>query len=134
MHHDLSALPNLQVINMAGNQLQGTLPHSLFQDLKELQHIDLKDNQLTGTIPIRFIITAASTSMKNLALSNNRLTGTISPALGVFQEGIALDHNLLTGSIPTQLFGDNLQSLLLTDNQVSIVVPSTGTNLCCLLL
>jgi len=44
-------LPNLWRLNLAGNQLTGTLPHGLDKTMPQLGRLYVQDNQFTGPIP-----------------------------------------------------------------------------------
>ncbi|TPX66900.1 hypothetical protein CcCBS67573_g07683 [Chytriomyces confervae] len=68
-----SMASHLRVINMAGNQLMGSLPTS-YGALTLLTELELQNNLLTGPIPSEY---GSFTQMSDLRLSGNQLTGSI---------------------------------------------------------
>ena len=110
------AMPQINLIDLSGNQLEGSLPHSATSTLygywdgslpTTLTTLRLAYNELTGTIPIAYQNHAWST----LDLSYNRLTGTLSsnfnrPNNSVKSKtdvSISLEVNRLSGNIPSTL-------------------------------
>ena len=94
-------------------------------ELKELLTLDLSLNQLNGSIP-----RSVMDSMKNMQiiwnLSHNKLAGAIPQEIGglVMVQEIDLSNNQFSGQIPESLKGcKNLYSLDLSSNQLSGDLP-----------
>jgi len=109
--------PSLKRLDLAENQIVGTLPDGLYR-LTKLEHLYLHQNQLSGNI-------SESISNLNGLLSfyagNNNLSGRFPKGLGSPTLGgdnvrplryISLHRNQLTGSIPADL---NLRALFYLD-------------------
>lgn len=86
------------------NQLIGTIPSQLFG--APLVTLDLSHNRLSGTLPSEIML---SLSLEQLVLSHNELSGTLHSAFNNFlmpsMFRLSLDHNKLTGLIPTLILG-----------------------------
>jgi hypothetical protein len=104
------------------------LPDCLFQ-LPKLQISQLSGNGLTGTIPA---INNQTGSLYNLDLSHNTLTGTIPDSIQYKSnwESLDLSYNLLTGELLNDFASFSLssrnQSLTLTVNRLSGNIPSSS--------
>ena len=86
--------------------------------------INLRNNQLTGSIPPEI---GNLSSLQSLSLHRNQLSGDIPSELGNLAnlQAVILEFNQLTGSIPTEL--GNLVSLINLDlqgNQITGVIPA----------
>jgi uncharacterized repeat protein (TIGR01451 family) len=117
---DLSALTQLQVLNLYNNQLSGTLPD--LSALTQLQKLSFSSNQLSGSLPDL----SALTQLQSLYLYNNQLSGTIPSELGNLANLtlLSLGVNQLSGTIPSELNNlVNLTGLYLSDNQLSGSIP-----------
>jgi uncharacterized repeat protein (TIGR01451 family) len=125
---DLSALTALQIIDLSANQLTGTIPTELGNQVT-LTELDLSNNQLTGSIPTEL---GNLVNLTDLNLSANQLTGTIPTEFGnlVTLTQLDLSDNQLTGSIPSVL-GNlvNLIGLNLSINQLTGTIPAELDNL-----
>ncbi|GAB4343467.1 MAG: hypothetical protein Kow0089_19280 [Desulfobulbaceae bacterium] len=113
---------NVVQINLAGNNLSGTIPTEL-GNLSQLTAISLSDNSLSGSIPGEL---GNLTGLEYLYLQNNSLTGSIPSGLGNLANLIQLnlDDNSLTGAIPPSLGNlDNLTFLTLSNNTLSGSIP-----------
>lgn len=113
---------SVQELNLAVNQLAGTLPASLGQ-LTHLTNLLLLGNQLTGNIPPEI---GNLESLVVLALELNQLSGGIPSSLGDLSslEWLSAGANQLSGSLPPELGNlANLQSLSLGGNHLSGSIP-----------
>jgi hypothetical protein len=105
----LFSIPNLQTLHLSGNGLTGSFPFSSSDDddtssaaiSSSLSDLSLSHNQLTGTIPLSI----QERSWINLDLSYNKLTGTLSSSFSSYdsESSLSLDINRLSGDIPSSL-------------------------------
>ncbi|KAK6913181.1 Serine-threonine/tyrosine-protein kinase, catalytic domain [Dillenia turbinata] len=114
-------LINLQLRDM---QLSGTVPDSL-QYCESLQVLDLSGNNLSGSIPsqictwLPFLVT--------LDLSSNDFTGEIPPDLVncMYLNYLILSNNKLSGSIPYQFSSlARLKKFSVANNELTGTIPS----------
>ncbi|GJV62893.1 protein STRUBBELIG-receptor family 6 [Tanacetum coccineum] len=70
---NLQLLPNFISLNVANNQINGTLP-DMFGQLSTLSTLDISSNSFTGDFPQSFTSLSSAT---NMYLQNNQFTGTI---------------------------------------------------------
>ncbi|KAJ6346876.1 hypothetical protein OIU76_003541 [Salix suchowensis] len=100
----LSILPNLTVLSLSGNHLTGTLPPSFFSNCTSLANIDLSQNLLTGQIPEEI---GNCPGIWNLNLYNNQFTGELPASLANISElyNIDVEYNNLTGELPGNILG-----------------------------
>ena len=117
----LGDLTNLRGLNLAGNNLSGTIPPELGK-LTNLQHLYLCGNNLSGSIPPEL---GKLTNLNRLELCNNNLSGTIPPELGLTNlRDLDLAGNNLTGTIPPELGKlTDLTWLRLSVNNLSGAIP-----------
>jgi len=86
-------LAGASTINLAGNQLEGTIPKFSAEVVK----LDFTRNRLSGTLPDYL---GSLVSLDSLFLGGNALEGTIPPSLGNYAMRIDLSNNKLRGSLP----------------------------------
>ncbi|KAL5214224.1 hypothetical protein ABZP36_003376 [Zizania latifolia] len=100
-------LKSLESLNLASNNLIGSLPSSL-SNCSMLRVINLRNNTLSGEIDINFSLL---TKLNSLDAGSNRLHGAIPPALTLCTElrTLNLARNKLQGELPESL--KNLTSL-----------------------
>lgn len=131
---EIGYLRSLEVLDLQQNSLAGSLPKewgALEMDNSGLQSIRLDQNQLTGSIPEEWC-QLNSASLKNLILSNNQLTGTISSCISKFSEleNFSVMKNFLTGTLPTDLgILLHLQTFHVAGNNLSGKFPDSVCNL-----
>ncbi|WOG99315.1 hypothetical protein DCAR_0518663 [Daucus carota subsp. sativus] len=95
-------LTRLQVLQLDGNNLHGSVPDS-FSSFSKLILLTLAENNLTGTLPPSLF--SNCTSLKNVDLSHNLLIGTIPSDIGKcpYLWNLNLYNNQFTGEIPSSL-------------------------------
>ncbi len=98
---ELGQLSRLRVLDLSRGVLSGTIPHELGQ-LIQLDRLDLAYNNLGGSIPSDL---GAIATLRTLDLENNDLTGTIPSELGQLPDldEVRLGGNQLTGCLPAGL-------------------------------
>jgi Leucine-rich repeat (LRR) protein len=119
----LSKLSSLEVLWLAGCNLNGPIPPSLGR-LTKLTDFDLSTNHLTGTIPAT--LTGLS-SVVQIELYNNSLTGSIPSGLSKLTSlrQMDLSMNQLEGSLPDDIFDiPLLESLHIYSNRLTGPIPS----------
>ncbi|KAB1208710.1 Receptor-like protein 12 [Morella rubra] len=111
---------NLNVLLLSGNMLQGSLPILP----PSIQSLEVSDNAFTEKFPPWV---CNMTSLVELDLSNNRLSGTLHPCLGNFSRSLkvlSLQSNNFHGIIPKGWAkGGNLQVIDLSQNQLQGQLP-----------
>jgi Leucine-rich repeat (LRR) protein len=117
-------LPELEVIDMSGNALSGSIPAGInYANFPKLKVLLLWDNTLSGEIPDALY---EFTELENLDVSYNRLEGVISPGVGALTKlkMYGASNNALTGEIPAQ-FGNcaALKALVLWNNNLTGGIP-----------
>lgn len=117
-------LSQLQVLDLAMNQLSGAIPYSLGQ-LSQIQQLALYNNPLGGAIPDSL---GQLSHTQQLILGYNQLSGAIPASLGrlLQLQQLFLSANYLSGAIPDS-FGQlsQLQLLDLSTNQLTGVIPDS---------
>ncbi|KAL4196312.1 hypothetical protein AMTRI_Chr04g245620 [Amborella trichopoda] len=123
-------LSRLNVLQLDGNQLSGSIPESL-GSLLSLEWLDLGENKLEGSIPSTLINLSC---LNVLQLYGNQLSGSIPEYLGsllslehlLSLEWLDLGNNKLEGSIPSTLGNlSRLNGLELYGNQLSGSIPES---------
>ena len=122
-----------EIFGASSNRLSGTVPHSFVNNFTALGHLMLSSNLLTGRLP-QF----GRVPMKTIDLSNNSFEGPlfevdINPhfALNNTLTYLALDSNLLTGTIPASWCAQyvrRMEVLVLSNNRLSGTVPECVTS------
>lgn len=141
---DLGQIEHLRHLDLSGNVLNGTLPSALF-DASELRVLSLADNEISGNLPEQFgklqslqVLNLSDNALmgnipRNLtlllnltivSLSNNYLSGELPGGGFKNVELLDLGSNLLNGSLPSDLTGENLRYLNLTYNQFAGEIPT----------
>ena len=112
------AFGHVYTLSLSNNNLDGTLP--ALANLSSLSELHLSDNLLTGVIP-----DFTNSGLHILDLHNNQLDGSIPKFLSLTQlRNLDLGSNQLTGTIPYFSALSNLQTLDLSYNQLSGSVPN----------
>ncbi|KAG7953461.1 hypothetical protein I3843_12G110900 [Carya illinoinensis] len=104
---DLVKLPCLQVLDLACNYLNGSIP-SAWGSMQQLVTISLYVNRVTGSIPRDL---AKIKTLRSLTVAFNKLYGNLPPELGTMSslETLSLSSNNFTGELPPSFA--NLTSL-----------------------
>ena len=107
----LGQLTSLAELQLEKNDLTGSIPSSL-GDMKVLYSLSLNENRLQGTIPVEL---SQIHTLSILFIQKNRLHGNLNGLVDTSLEGTSLANidvsgNELTGTIPTEIF--NLSPLL----------------------
>ncbi|KAK1557579.1 hypothetical protein Q3G72_027444 [Acer saccharum] len=118
----------LQVLNLDGNRLQGSIPSEICY-LRNLGELRLSDNKFFGSIPACM---GDITSLRVLQLNSNNLTSTIPSSLWNLIDilDLNLSNNSLIGELPLDI--GNLRAVSYTDlawNELSGEIPSSFGNL-----
>ncbi|GAB4848306.1 Brassinosteroid LRR receptor kinase [Ancistrocladus abbreviatus] len=115
---------SLKKLILAFNNFVGVLPDSV-STLTSLESLDLSSNNISGQIPPG-ICQNGTSSLKELSLPNNMLTGTIPVTLGNCSQLVSLDlsFNYLTGTIPSSLGSlGQLKDLIIWMDQLDGEIP-----------
>ncbi|KAL1085131.1 hypothetical protein V6Z11_D08G029000, partial [Gossypium hirsutum] len=135
-HNFLTALEqfpgnNLVYLNLHSNLLQGPILSTCLNPqipiLKELEAFIISENKLTGNFPSSI---CNWSSLALLDLSKNSLSGTIPDCLENLShlDILDLEMNNFIGKIPNSFVNNSLTRLLLNDNQLEGLVPSSLAN------
>ncbi|XP_021837558.2 probable LRR receptor-like serine/threonine-protein kinase At4g37250 [Spinacia oleracea] len=135
---DLGLLNHLQIFNLSSNSLNGSIPDSLFS-LPDLRVLDVSNNLITGELLDSI---GGLRSLEVLDVSENALAGNIPRNLGTLRNlsfvslkgnyfsgsipggfnrvrFMDLSSNLLNGSLPVDLGGEQIQRFNLSFNRIS---------------
>ncbi|CAK9135770.1 unnamed protein product [Ilex paraguariensis] len=108
--------PQIQKLDLSGNQISGVLPNSLEFSSETRVVVDFRSNRLEGQLPLW-------SNLTNLILADNLFSGSIPRNIGqVLSEIQVLDlsGNFLNGGIPTSIGGMKyLKRLDLSNNLLS---------------
>jgi Leucine-rich repeat (LRR) protein len=127
---EISNLNNLWVLNLSSNKLTGRIPNEITKIIcvSTLRELYLQNNQLTGIIP-QFL--GDLKELTTIDLSSNQLTGPIPPRLDSLPllDSLQLNSNRLTGPIPATLGSlPKLRFFSVANNQLSDTIPASFGN------
>lgn len=112
-------------VRLPGLGLEGKLPPGLAQ-LGSLQVLDLASNQLGSSIPGAWLEASTFPSLQEISLSGNPLAGSLPPALlqvSIGIRSIRLAGCQYSGALPTSWRSGTLETLDISDNALSYVLP-----------
>ncbi|CAK9322438.1 unnamed protein product [Citrullus colocynthis] len=120
---ELFSLRNLHRLRLDSNSLEGPIPTSL-ASLSRLTVISLRENRLNGTVPPSLF--SNCTSLLNVDLSNNFLTGRIPEEIGNCPKlwNLNLYNNQFSGDLPLSLRNTSLYNLDVEYNHLSGKLPA----------
>ncbi|XP_040957962.1 receptor-like protein 9a [Gossypium hirsutum] len=127
-----SIFPQLLVLNLSSNILEGNIPPCLGSSKSKYDglYLDLSHNQLSGGIPENL---AKSDSLVFLRLSNNRLSGRIIPTIFSSHSlrQLYLDGNNFDGRLPSIEIVrlSPIEDMVLSNNNLSGELPRWISNL-----
>ncbi|OWM82147.1 hypothetical protein CDL15_Pgr001721 [Punica granatum] len=113
-----STATDLRFLDLSNNRISGHIPEMIGQ-LTNLQLLNLSDNGLSGNLPDNL------TSLQNLtvvSLRNNYFNGSV-PSQFSYVRDLDLSSNLISGSLPPDFGGDNLNFLNMSYNNLSGEIP-----------
>ncbi|XP_073035905.1 uncharacterized protein [Primulina eburnea] len=126
---EIGNLSSLQVWSTRSNQMTGSIPYGIF-NISSLQVIDLTNNSFSGTIPMNMCDNLSKLNIVELSL--NSLSGVIPSNIYKCKslEILSLSVNGFNGSIPKEI-GDltKLKILYLGENNLEGAIPMQVVNL-----
>ncbi|KAF3338975.1 DNA-damage-repair/toleration protein DRT100 [Carex littledalei] len=120
-------LRSIQVIELAGNRLEGKLESWLFL-LPSIQQMDLSNNSFTG-LAVQSPLVNGTNQLVAIDLGFNHIEGTLLVQLAQFGSlaSVSLRHNSLTGPVPAEYCtakeGVGFRRLFLDGNFLNAEVP-----------
>jgi hypothetical protein len=118
---ELHALSSLQDLIMSENGLQGTIPSSLWNH-RRLQFINLYKNRLSGSLPESLL---GLLQLEWLEMTENELTGSVPKLAPASLELMGISTNFLTGTISASDSWENMRYLGLDFNMLSGSIPES---------
>ncbi|KAK4764298.1 hypothetical protein SAY87_013736 [Trapa incisa] len=120
----LFSRPGLDAILLNDNRFYGEIPVSLLGSQASV--INLANNQLSGSIPASFGLGLDGSKVREILLLNNRLTGCIPQGIGLFSDVEVFDvsRNSLTGHLPDTISClDRIEVLNVGHNRLTGILP-----------
>ena len=120
---EIGQLEFLKVLGLYSNEIGGTLPVSLFTNMKKLQRFWLNNNQFIGSIPEEVGLLS---DLVDLSIASNQLNGTLPSQIGRLHKltRIQAYQNQLTGPLPSEIgLCTELTRLFLDQNEFEGPIP-----------
>ncbi|KAK4778016.1 hypothetical protein SAY87_018203 [Trapa incisa] len=121
---DLFSRTGLDAILLNDNRFSGEIPESLLGTQASV--INLANNQLYGSIPASFGLGLATSRVREILLLNNRLIGCIPQGIGLLSDVEVFDvsRNSLTGHLPDTISClDRIEVLNVGHNHLTGILP-----------
>ncbi|KAJ9168441.1 hypothetical protein P3X46_019965 [Hevea brasiliensis] len=122
-------LPELSLMELHSNYLSGRVPEQTSKLSSKLKQLNISDNRLSGPLPASI---GNFSSLQILLLSGNQFAGEIPPEIGRLKNVLTLDmsRNNFSGNIPHEIGNcQMLTSLDLSQNQLSGPIPTQITQI-----
>lgn len=117
----------LYILDVASNHFTGTIPKDLCKSGK-LKWLTLLDNAFYGGVPAEL---GGCRSLERLRIGKNQLNGSVPP--GIFNlpkvQVVELNDNQFSGKLPSEMSGDELDQLDLSNNLFAGEIPPAAGNL-----
>lgn len=134
----ISTLTNLVELDLYNNLLSQQIPSTLsVTQCSNLRSLSISFNKLRGPIPFALFgnsdgVGSSVNSLRNLDLSNNELTSSIPPQIGLLSQLhiLSLSSNQLTGVMPSELFQSMPQLQVLSLSLNCFDITSLSTDIC----
>jgi Leucine-rich repeat (LRR) protein len=118
--HDIGKCKFLRTLNLSHNDIHGELRPGAIGIMTDLEELDLSNNHFYGDLPSWL---GNLRRLSYIDLSNNEFMGSLSSVNWLRINVLKIDHNHLSGSIPSQLFSGSLEELSLSNNELSGALP-----------
>ncbi|OAY26609.1 leucine-rich repeat receptor-like serine/threonine-protein kinase BAM3 [Manihot esculenta] len=116
-------LPELSLMELHSNYLSGRVPEQTSKLSSKLKQLNISDNRLSGPLPASI---GNFSSLQILLLSGNKFAGEIPPEIGRLKNVLTLDmsRNNFSGKIPPEIGNCQMLTYLdLSQNQLSGPIP-----------
>ncbi|KAF9618123.1 hypothetical protein IFM89_000239 [Coptis chinensis] len=117
---DLQELTKLEELVLRSCSITGPIPPYIGERLLNIKKLDLSFNRLTGVIPETF---AQLTTLQFMFLTNNTLTGQISPWISGTRHNFDISYNNFTGTSQSNCRENNLNAISSFPAQPANSVP-----------
>ncbi|KAF3641195.1 putative LRR receptor-like serine/threonine-protein kinase EFR-like [Capsicum annuum] len=129
IHSEIGRLSNLQQLYLGTNHFTGEIPKEI-SNLIELELLDLSLNSFSGSLPRIFLLIFNISGLREIALTNNNLSGSLPPnmcsILPNIEELYLGNITNLVGTIPHSISNCSKLTLLdLAGNKLTGLIPSS---------
>ncbi|OAY80018.1 LRR receptor-like serine/threonine-protein kinase GSO1 [Ananas comosus] len=115
----------IKLLDLSDNGIKDAIPYWLWNISSSIMILDLSNNQISGMLPSSL---ENMTSLEVLNLGSNNLHGFL-PFLSDSLTWLNFSNNMFSGSLPWSFFKPNLFTVVLTNNSISDVIPSSICNM-----
>ncbi|CAK7327378.1 unnamed protein product [Dovyalis caffra] len=128
--HWLSNISTLEVLDLSNSGIKGPTAHISWRKLCNLQLLYLSNNDVSGEIVelVEGLSECSNTSLEELQLVGNKLSGQIPESIGHFKylRSLYLPSNSFSGSIPSSIGRlTDLETLDLSSNAMNGTIPDS---------